>query len=391
MGAAMQLVLPVLVLAAPGCEEYCREPCGDLNGDPAQECALCKGAAYSCQPGAADFGIKDITRHSSVSATGEVAPIQILDALPGAKVLDGSSHIDLLWASPVYSADLAADLGELHASLAAVVSERWEQLASELPAGTDPSSMNEAFHDGHRPELDHALLEFYACGVRGPTLAEARGCEERVATASVWPQLLNHSGFRALFAGGTGLVWHHLQRFAQQLHLSAGGGQPVGTIQLKSWSTWATYHHRGIYHGEHGHTGSQISGVYYVQSPDAGEAAAGGGLLRLFDPRLSALRAMYEPLTRRGGSQVPRTTRSFLPEPGRLLLWPSYLTHEVTPTRGERARVSFPFDLQIENDVVDESGGQLEVHGTVPRASPSDDGVGDVPPVTLEARWAGRR
>lgn len=315
--------------------------------------------------------------------------MQILDTLQGAKDSDGN-RIDLLWASPVYSADLSADLGELHASLAAVVSERWEQLASELPADTLPGFMNEAFHDGHRPKLERALHEFYACGVQGATLEEARACEERVAAASVWPQLLNHSGFRALFAGGTGLVWRHLQRFAQQLQLAGGGGQPAGTIHLKNWSTWATYHQRGIHHGEHGHMGSQISGVYYVQSPGAAEAAAGGGLLRLFDPRLSALRAMYEPSAQRGGRQVPRATHSYVPEPGRLLLWPSYLTHEVTPTRGERARVSFPFDLQIENDINDESGGQLEAHGAVLRANTSDEGEEGLPRVALEARWAGR-
>lgn len=72
----------------------------------------------------------------------------------------------------------------------------------------------------------------------------------------------------------------------------------------------------------------------------------------------------------------------FEPTAGLLLLWPSYLLHEVTPTVGPSARINFLFDLTIETGG---SGNVMEtdaaVHGmglhTVSRAGGCSGWAGD--------------
>ena len=100
---------------------------------------------------------------------------------------------------------------------------------------------------------------------------------------------------------------------------------------------WVNLLHGPGHHSGHIHPHSIISGTLYVEVPK------GSGAIRFEDPRLPMM--MAAPAR---SSDAPEELRSFVtvaPRPGLLLLWESWLRHEVLPGtgRGERLSISFNF------------------------------------------------
>ena len=95
-------------------------------------------------------------------------------------------------------------------------------------------------------------------------------------------------------------------------------------------SLWVNLLRSGGHHGAHIHPNSIISGTLYVEVP------AGSGAIRFEDPRLPLMMA---------APTRPETFVTVEPRPGLLLLWESWLRHEVLPGqgRGERLSISFNF------------------------------------------------
>ena len=102
-------------------------------------------------------------------------------------------------------------------------------------------------------------------------------------------------------------------------------------------SLWANLLKAGGRHGGHIHPHSIISGTLYV------EAAPRSGAIRFEDPRLGLM--MAAPPRRADAPEELRTFVSIDPRPGLLLMWESWLRHEVLPGsgRGERLSISFNF------------------------------------------------
>jgi uncharacterized protein (TIGR02466 family) len=95
-------------------------------------------------------------------------------------------------------------------------------------------------------------------------------------------------------------------------------------------SLWVNLLRGSGHHSAHIHPNSIISGTLYVEVP------RGSGAIRFEDPRLPLMMA------------APPRDDMFItvePRPGLLLLWESWLRHEVLPGsgRGERLSVSFNF------------------------------------------------
>ena len=67
-------VLPLSVLFTVGlagnCEEWCKDSCLELNGDPKTECGGCKGPEYACRPGAQGFSGANLHTISSTTMAG---------------------------------------------------------------------------------------------------------------------------------------------------------------------------------------------------------------------------------------------------------------------------------------------------------------------------------
>jgi uncharacterized protein (TIGR02466 family) len=102
-------------------------------------------------------------------------------------------------------------------------------------------------------------------------------------------------------------------------------------------SLWVNLLKSGGHHSGHIHPHSIISGTFYVEVPK------GSGAIRFEDPRLPLM--MAAPPRR---TDAPEDLQSFVtvqPRPGLLLLWESWLRHEVLPAtgRGERLSISFNF------------------------------------------------
>jgi uncharacterized protein (TIGR02466 family) len=93
-----------------------------------------------------------------------------------------------------------------------------------------------------------------------------------------------------------------------------------------------------VVHGLHLHPLSTVSGSYYVQVP------AGAPGLKFEDPRLD--RFMAAPPRRRACKPRNRQWVTLNAAPGRVVLFESWLRHEVTANarRQERVSVSFNFN-----------------------------------------------
>ncbi|WP_118856967.1 TIGR02466 family protein [Sphingomonas mesophila] len=124
------------------------------------------------------------------------------------------------------------------------------------------------------------------------------------------------------------LLTRHAAEFARSLAWS---------VRPRLDSLWVNLIKGDGHHSAHIHPHSILSGTLYVETPP------GSGPIRFEDPRLPMMMAAPQ-----RAPDAPEELRQFVditPEPGLLLLWESWLRHEVRPgrARGERLGVSFNF------------------------------------------------
>jgi uncharacterized protein (TIGR02466 family) len=102
-------------------------------------------------------------------------------------------------------------------------------------------------------------------------------------------------------------------------------------------SLWVNLLRGSGHHSAHIHPHSIISGTLYVEAPK------GSGAIRFEDPRLPMMMAAP---TR--SAEAPTELQTFVtvePRPGLVLLWESWLRHEVLPGRGRGERLSISFNF----------------------------------------------
>ena len=107
--------------------------------------------------------------------------------------------------------------------------------------------------------------------------------------------------------------------------------------KLRLDSLWVNLLKSGGHHSSHLHPHSVLSGTLYVEVPD------GSGAIRFEDPRSGLM--MAAPPRRDDAPQPLRPFATVAPRPGLLLLWESWLRHEVMPgtAKADRLSVSFNF------------------------------------------------
>jgi uncharacterized protein (TIGR02466 family) len=123
----------------------------------------------------------------------------------------------------------------------------------------------------------------------------------------------------------------HVAAFARAVEYDLGGKKLVLD------SLWINLLPEGGVHTSHIHPHSVVSGTIYVAMPD------GASAIKFEDPRLAMM--MAAPPRK---AKAARQHQSFIyhaPKPGDLLLWESYLRHEVPLNRsaGDRISVSFNY------------------------------------------------
>ncbi|MBN9486450.1 MAG: hypothetical protein J0H44_04470 [Alphaproteobacteria bacterium] len=123
----------------------------------------------------------------------------------------------------------------------------------------------------------------------------------------------------------------HVARFTRSLRYDLASRTVVMT------DCWLNVMPAGVAHSLHLHPTSFISGTYYVAVP------RGAGALKFEDPRLSRL--MAAPPRRADAPRAMRPFVSLAARPGDLVLFESWLRHEVPPARyvGERVSISFNY------------------------------------------------
>jgi len=122
----------------------------------------------------------------------------------------------------------------------------------------------------------------------------------------------------------------HAAAFAKALHFE------LAARKLKLDSLWINVLEPGGVHTGHIHPHSVLSGTYYLDIPK------GASALKLEDPRLPMM--MAAPARR---EDAPESERSFVyvaPNAGEVLMWESFVRHEVPANGAKKSRVSISFN-----------------------------------------------
>ncbi len=123
----------------------------------------------------------------------------------------------------------------------------------------------------------------------------------------------------------------HLKKFTADLALDLRGRTLVMT------DCWVNIMPKGVVHSLHLHPVSTISGTYYVQVP------AGSSGLKFEDPRLD--RFMASPPRKATAPVALRSWHTVPAKAGQVVLFESWLRHEVPPNPGGGKRVSISFNF----------------------------------------------
>lgn len=122
----------------------------------------------------------------------------------------------------------------------------------------------------------------------------------------------------------------HVAAFCEALGFDLQGKK------LKCNAFWINILPEGGTHSSHIHPHSVISGTTYVAMPE------GTSALKLEDPRLAMM--MLSPLRRKDAPEALQPFVYVKPEVGELLLWESWLRHEVPMNMSEEERISVSFN-----------------------------------------------
>lgn len=125
----------------------------------------------------------------------------------------------------------------------------------------------------------------------------------------------------------------HAAAFATQQHWD------LGTARLHCDSLWVNILGEGGHHSGHIHPNSVISGTCYVAMPD------GAGRIKFEDPRLVMM--MNEPPLVSDAPDLAKRFHYVTPEAGEILMWPSWLRHEVMTSQTEAPRISVSFNYSV--------------------------------------------
>lgn len=130
-----------------------------------------------------------------------------------------------------------------------------------------------------------------------------------------------------------GVLDKHAAAFAKALNLELSGRR------VKLDSLWINVLEPGGAHSGHIHPHSVLSGTYYVDVPP------GSSALKLEDPRLPLM--MAAPTRSEDAPEEERTFVYVTPKAGDVLMWESFVRHEVPANGAKRARVSISFNYSL--------------------------------------------
>ncbi|MEZ5852603.1 MAG: TIGR02466 family protein [Hyphomicrobiaceae bacterium] len=174
------------------------------------------------------------------------------------------------------------------------------------------------------------------------TECEAIAAEDRAGQA--WSKQKNYRGYTS-YASLNDLTWRspifaelakdldkHVGLYTRALDLD------LGRAKLTLDSLWINILDPGGHHAAHIHPHSVVSGTFYVEIPK------GASAIRFEDPRLPLM--MAAPPRRATARRTNQPFITFEPKAGTLLLWESWLRHEVMINDAKRPRISVSFNYR---------------------------------------------
>lgn len=128
---------------------------------------------------------------------------------------------------------------------------------------------------------------------------------------------------------------------------TAGQGPYPGHFAV-TWiaNMWANINRSGHGNEYHSHPGSYWSGTYYVDDGGIAADPSLGGELEFLDPR-GPVPLMNAPHLRMAGHLSAGSTERLAPKAGRLVMFPSWVFHQVRPYNGTAERISIAFNLAV--------------------------------------------
>jgi len=181
---------------------------------------------------------------------------------------------------------------------------------------------------------DQAMLSELAHSIR--TLAADDGAGKRWSRDKGYRGYTSYASLNDLpqrdpaFADLQRQLNRHASGFADELAFDLGRKPRLDSL-------WVNLLKPGGHHSAHIHPHSILSGTFYVEAP------AGSGDIRFEDPRLPMM--MAAPVR---GNEAPEELRPFVnvaPAHGLLLMWESWLRHEVLPGQAKTDRLSISFNF----------------------------------------------
>ncbi|MZR14277.1 hypothetical protein GQE99_14755 [Maritimibacter sp. DP07] len=190
--------------------------------------------------------------------------------------------------------------------------------------------LNELGDDISTDELEASCWAIYEDDEAGQRWCETEGYPGYTSYAS-----LTDLPWRfPIFADVVAALDKHVAAFAEDLEFDLGEGK------LVLEDIWINILPEGGTHSSHLHPHSVISGTTYVSMPD------GASALKLEDPR--SARLMAAPPRRKSAREDLRTFVYVAPQVGDVLLWESWLRHEVPMNQAEDERISVSFNYKWE-------------------------------------------
>ena len=122
----------------------------------------------------------------------------------------------------------------------------------------------------------------------------------------------------------------HAAAYAQELAFDLGRKPKLDSL-------WVNLLKSGGHHSAHIHPHSILSGTLYIEVPN------GAGTIRFEDPRFPMM--MAAPVRRDDAPEELRPFVGIQPRPGLLLMWESWLRHEVLPGAAKTERLSISFNF----------------------------------------------
>ncbi|WP_163848896.1 TIGR02466 family protein [Pseudooceanicola aestuarii] len=181
------------------------------------------------------------------------------------------------------------------------------------------------------PKVDNGELEASCYSIADDDEAGQQWCEDNAYPGYTSYASLTDLGWRfPIFADLIAALDRHVAAFAEHLEFD------LGDRQLKLEDIWINILPEGGSHSSHIHPHSVISGTTYVAMP------GGTSALKLEDPRLPMM--MAAPPRKKGAREELKPFIYLAPKAGEVLLWESWLRHEVPMNMAEDDRISVSFN-----------------------------------------------